>query len=267
VLARQPKEVAGSADIVGGLPRVTEVFEARTPKDPAVMAEISGRVELYHDKRKGKITIRVISDSGQETDHHVPQGKHLLVHTGDYIVAGDALTEGPLIPHDILNIKGEEDLYVYMLEEVQNVYRAQGVPLSDKHIEIILRQMLGKVRVLAPGDTDLLPNEVVDRFQFRERNDQNGALVRITESGDTTLGVGALVTKEEFREANGLAEAAGKHPARARKTKPATARTLLLGITKASLQSESFISAPHSRRPPRCSPRRRCAGRSITSRA
>jgi DNA-directed RNA polymerase subunit beta' len=134
MLARQPKEVAGSADIVGGLPRVTEVFEARTPKDPAVMAEISGRVELYHDKRKGKITIRVISDSGQETDHHVPQGKHLLVHTGDYIHAGDALTEGPLIPHDILNIKGEEDLYVYMLEEVQNVYRAQGVPLSDKHI-------------------------------------------------------------------------------------------------------------------------------------
>ncbi len=242
MLARQPKEVAGSADIVGGLPRVTEVFEARTPKDPAVMAEISGRVELYHDKRKGKITIRVISDSGQETDHHVPQGKHLLVHTGDYIHAGDALTEGPLIPHDILNIKGEEDLYVYMLEEVQNVYRAQGVPLSDKHIEIILRQMLGKVRVLAPGDTDLLPNEVVDRFQFRERNDQNANLVRITESGDTTLGVGALVTKEEFREANAVAESDGKHSAKARKTKPATARTLLLGITKASLQAESFLS-------------------------
>jgi DNA-directed RNA polymerase subunit beta' len=242
MLARQPKEVAGSADIVGGLPRVTEVFEARTPRDPAVMAEISGRVELYHDKRKGKITIRVVSDSGQETDHHVPQGKHLLVHTGDYVHAGDPLTEGPLIPHDILNIKGEEDLYIYMLEEVQNVYRAQGVPLSDKHIEIILRQMLGKVRVVTPGDTDLLPNEVVDRFQFRERNDQTGNLVRITESGDTTLGVGALVTKEEFREANGLAEADGKNGAKARKTKPATMRTLLLGITKASLQAESFLS-------------------------
>ncbi len=184
----------------------------------------------------------LVADKARELIVQGRQGKHLLVHTGDYIHAGDALTEGPLIPHDILNIKGEEDLYVYMLEEVQNVYRAQGVPLSDKHIEIILRQMLGKVRVLAPGDTDLLPNEVVDRFQFRERNDQNANLVRITESGDTTLGVGALVTKEEFREANAVAESDGKHSAKARKTKPATARTLLLGITKASLQAESFLS-------------------------
>ena len=142
MLARQPKEAARSADIVGGLPRVTEIFEARIPKDPAVMAEISGRVELYSDKRKGKMTIRVVSDAGLEHDHHVPQGKALLVHTGDRIEAGDALTEGPMIPADILRIKGEDALYVYMLDEVQNVYRAQGVPISDKHIEVILRQML-----------------------------------------------------------------------------------------------------------------------------
>ncbi len=242
MLARQPKEVAGSADIVGGLPRVTEVFEARTPKDPAVMAEISGRIELLPDKRKGKMTIRIASDSGQEIDHHVPQGKHLLVHTGDYIRAGDPLTEGPLIPHDILNIKGEEDLYVYMLEEVQNVYRAQGVPLSDKHIEIILRQMLGKVKVLSPGDTDLLPNEVVDKFEFRDRNDEIAAKVRVSEPGDTTLAINALVTKDEFREANAVAEAEGKTAAKAKRTRPATAKTLLLGITKASLQAESFLS-------------------------
>jgi DNA-directed RNA polymerase subunit beta' len=242
MLARQPKEVAGSADIVGGLPRVTEVFEARTPRDPAVMAEISGRVELYSDKRKGKVTIRVVSSAGQEIDHHVPQGKHLLVHTGDYVRAGDALTEGPLIPHDILAIKGEEDLHVYMIEEVQNVYRAQGVPLSDKHIEIILRQMLSKVRVLSPGDTDLLPNEVVDKFYFRQRNDEIQTRVRVAEPGDTPLPAGALVHKDEFREANALAEAEGKSPAKAKRTRPATARTLLLGITKASLQAESFLS-------------------------
>ncbi|MHC4429401.1 MAG: DNA-directed RNA polymerase subunit beta', partial [Planctomycetota bacterium] len=242
MLARQPKEVMGSADIVGGLPRVTEVFEARNPKDPAVMAEISGQVELYSDKRKGKVTIRIVSESEQEIDHHVPQGKHLLVHTGDYVRAGDPLTEGPLIPHDILNIKGEEDLYVYMLEEVQNVYRAQGVPLSDKHIEIILRQMLSKVRVLMPGDTDLLPNEVIDKFQFRERNRQTAAMVRVSDSGDTSMPLEALVTREDFKEANALAEAEGKSPAKAKKTKPATARTLLLGITKASLQAESFLS-------------------------
>ncbi|MHC4100674.1 MAG: DNA-directed RNA polymerase subunit beta', partial [Planctomycetota bacterium] len=242
MLARQPKEVLGSADIVGGLPRVTEVFEARTPKDPAVMAEISGRVELYSDKRKGKMTIRIISDADQEIDHHVPQGKHLLVHTGDYIHAGDPLTEGPLIPHDILNIKGEEDLYVYMLEEVQNVYRAQGVPLSDKHIEIILRQMLSKVRVLSPGDTDLLPNEVVDKFYFRERNAAIATKVRVSEPGDTGLAAGALVDRETLKEASAVAEAEGKTPAKAKRTRPATAKTLLLGITKASLQAESFLS-------------------------
>ncbi len=242
MLARQPKEVLGSADIVGGLPRVTEVFEARTPKDPAIMCEISGRVELYSDKRKGKVTIRIVSSSGQEIDHHVPQGKHLLVHTGDYVRAGDPLTEGPLIPHDILAIKGEEDLYVYMIEEVQNVYRAQGVPLSDKHIEIILRQMLSKVRVLSPGDSDLLPNEVVDKFHFREKNTEIANKVRVSEPGDTSLPAGALVTKDELREANGLAEAEGKTTAKAKRTRPATAKTLLMGITKASLQAESFLS-------------------------
>ncbi len=242
MLARQPKEVAGSADIVGGLPRVTEIFEARTPKDPAVTAEISGRVELYSDKRRGKMTIRVISEGELEHDHHVPQGKHLLVHTGDKVQAGDALTEGPLIPHDILRIRGEDALHNYMLEEVQNVYRAQGVPISDKHIEVILRQMLGKVRVLSPGDTELLPNDVVDKFQFREQNTAVANSLRIESNGDTGLPVDALVDREEVKEANALADAEGKEAAKTKKAKPATAKTLLLGITKASLQAESFLS-------------------------
>lgn len=242
MLARQPKEVAGSADIVGGLPRVTEIFEARTPKDPAVAAEISGVVELYSDKRKGKMTIRIVSEGEIEHDHHIPQGKHLLVHTGDRINAGDPLTEGPLIPHDILRIRGEEALYNYMLEEVQNVYRAQGVPISDKHIEIILSQMLGKVLVLSPGDTDLLPNEVVDRFHFREYNEEVTRKLRILDPGGTTMPVDALIDKEEVKEANALAEAAGEDPAKTKRGKPAAGMTLLLGITKASLQAESFLS-------------------------
>jgi DNA-directed RNA polymerase subunit beta' len=242
MLARQPREVAGSADIVGGLPRVTEIFEARVPKDPAITAEISGTVELHSDKRKGKMTIRIISDSGEEVDHHVPQGKHLLVHGGDVVAAGDPLTEGPLIPQDILRIRGEEALHNYMLDEVQNVYRAQGVPISDKHIEVILRQMLSKVRVLSPGDTNLLPNEVVDKFHFRDENDKVASMLRIAESGDTNLPVGALVHKDEVKEQNALAEAEGKQPAKTKRTRPATAQTLLLGITKASLQSESFLS-------------------------
>ncbi|QOJ18565.1 MAG: DNA-directed RNA polymerase subunit beta' [Phycisphaeraceae bacterium] len=242
MLARQPKEVAGSADIVGGLPRVTEIFEARTPKDPAVMAEISGKVELHSDKRKGKMTIRVISDAGIEMDHHVPQGKHLLVHTGDYVTAGDPLTEGPLVPADILRIKKEDALYIYMLEEVQNVYRAQGVPISDKHVEVILRQMLSKIRIQSPGDTEFLPYEVVDKVRFRDANNALASKVRITESGDTTLPVGALVTRDEVREQNAAAEAEGKQPAKSKPAKPATGKTLLLGITKASLQAESFLS-------------------------
>ncbi|MCC7203449.1 MAG: DNA-directed RNA polymerase subunit beta', partial [Phycisphaeraceae bacterium] len=210
MLARQPRDVAGSADIVGGLPRVTEVFEARKPRDPAVLAEISGSVELRSDKRRGKMTITVKSEGGLEKEHHVPQDRHLLVHTGDYVAAGDPLIDGPLIPHDILRIKGEDALYTYLLDEVQNVYRSVGQAINDKHIEIILAQMLRKIRVENPGDTTLLPNEVVDKFQFRASNDAIANMAKVKESGDTTLPVGALVTKAEAREANAKAEADGK---------------------------------------------------------
>ena len=243
MLGRQPRSAAGSQDIVGGLPRVTEIFEARKPKDPAIMAEISGRVEILTEKRRGsKITIKVSGESGIEKEHHVPADKTLLVHTGDFIQAGDPLTEGPLDPKDILRIKGEESLWTYMLDEVQNVYRAQGVVINDKHIEIILAQMLRKVRVEAPGDSDLLPHEVVDKFVFRQKNRQIETMVRVTESGGTDLPVGALVSKTEIKEANAKAEAAGKEGAKAKRAKPATGRTLLLGVTKAALSSDSFLS-------------------------
>jgi DNA-directed RNA polymerase subunit beta' len=241
-IAIQPKEAGRSADIVGGLPRVTELFEARNPKDPSVLAEIEGRVELLSDKRKGKMTIRVVADGGEEFDHHVAQGKHLRVHTGDRVEAGDALTEGPQVPADILRIKGEEALYTYMLDEVQNVYRAQGVAISDKHIETILRQMLGKVKVSTPGDTDFLPNQVVERFELKARNEELGSMLRVEDPGDTDLAIGSLVSKEEAKEANALAKDKGGKEAKTRKPKPATYKTLLLGITKASLQSESFLS-------------------------
>ncbi len=242
LLARQPRQASGTQDIVGGLPRVTEIFEARKPKDPAVMAEISGRVELHSDKRKGKMTIRVISDSGIEKDHHVPQDRHLLVHTGDYVQAGDPLIEGPLVPHDILRIKGEEALWAYMLDEVQNVYRAQGVTINDKHIEVILAQMLRKVRVENPGDTDLLPYDVVDKWDFKRKNARVAEMLRVTDSGGTDLPVNALAHRDEVREANLKAEAAGKEIAKTKKARPATGRTLLLGITKAALSSDSFLS-------------------------
>ena len=242
MLARQPRGVAGSADIVGGLPRVTELFEARKPKDPATMAEISGNVELRSDKRRGKMTVVIKSEGGLEKEHHVPQDRHLLVHTGDFVQAGDPLIDGPLIPHDILRIKGEEALYNYLLEEVQNVYRAQGVVINDKHIEVIVSQMLRKVRVENPGDTDMLPFDVVDKFRFRAENQRIANMVRVVEAGDTGLAVGSMVTKSEIKEANAKAEAEGKAGAKAKKPRPANGRTLLLGITKASLQSESWLS-------------------------
>src|SRR5205085_3148063 len=187
MLARQPRESAGTQDITGGLPRVTEIFEARKPKDPAVLAEISGAVEIRSDKRRGKMTIIVRAESGMEKEHHVPQDKELQVHAGDFVEAGDPLIRGPRIPHDILRINGEEALYQYLLNEVQNVYRSQGVKINDKHIEIILNQMLRKVKVEDPGDAKFLPGEVVDKFRFRQSNDTVGHSERIAETGGTNF--------------------------------------------------------------------------------
>jgi DNA-directed RNA polymerase subunit beta' len=222
LLAHQPRATGGTQDITGGLPRVTEVFEARKPKDPAAMAEISGRVELRSDKRKGKMTITIRSESGMEKEHHVPRDRHLNVHTGDLAEAGDALTDGPLVPHDILRIKGEEALQRYLTTEIQNVYRSQNVNINDKHIEIICSQMMRKVEIESVGDSSFLPGEVVDKFLFKKENEQLTNSVKITDAGDAAdLHVGQISSKKE----------------------PATAKTLLLGITKASLWSESFIAA------------------------
>ncbi|CAN5862742.1 DNA-directed RNA polymerase subunit beta' [soil metagenome] len=244
MLARQPRAASGSQDIVGGLPRVTEIFEARRPKDPAVMATVEGRVEIHSDKRKGKITIIVIPEHAPELQkaHHVSTDKTLLVHTGDVVEAGQPLTEGPLDPKEILAIKGEEALWAYMLDEVQNVYRAQGVTINDKHIEVILSQMLRKVRVENPGDTDLLPYDVVDKWEFKRRNAGIMDMFIVTDAGGTELALNEKVHRDTIREANVRAEAAGRELCKTKRARPATGRTLLLGITKAALSSESFLS-------------------------
>jgi len=243
LLARQPRAVSSTQDITGGLPRVTEIFEARKPKEPAVMAEISGQVEIRADKRRGKMTIIVRAEAGMEKEHHVPQDKQLLVHAGDWVEAGDPLTEGPLVPHDILRIRGEEALQNYLLSEVQAVYRMQNVSINDKHIETILAQMLRKVRVESSADSAFLPGEMVDKHCFHEERERLARSVRITDPGDTKLRVGQIVSKTELAEVNERVEESGGSPAKGKRPKPATAKTLLLGITKASLQSESFLSA------------------------
>jgi DNA-directed RNA polymerase subunit beta' len=244
LLAHQPRASGGTQDITGGLPRVTEVFEARKPKDPAAMAEISGRIELKSDKRKGKMTIIVRSEGGMEKEHHVPRDRHLIVHAGDMVEAGDPLTDGPLVPHDILRIKGEEALQRYLIGEIQNVYRSQNVNINDKHIEIIASQMMRKVEIESVGDGNFLPGEVVDKYTFRLENERLANSLKITNVGDATDVVEEqIITKDELAAINEKVEMIGGEPAKGRKPRPATAKTLLLGITKASLQSESFIAA------------------------
>jgi DNA-directed RNA polymerase subunit beta' len=187
ILARLPRSSGGTQDITGGLPRVTEIFEARKPKEPAAMAEISGIVELKTDKRRGKMTIIIRNESGMEKEHHVPLDSNLNFHTGDHVQAGDALIDGPLVPHDILRIKGEEALQRYLLREVQNVYRSQSVNINDKHIEIIVSQMMNKVEIETVGDSPFLPGEVVDKAEFRRVNAELAKSLRVVDPGDTDL--------------------------------------------------------------------------------
>ncbi len=243
LLAKTPREVAGTQDITGGLPRVTEIFEARKPKDPAVIAEIDGTVELLGEKRRGKRTIIVRSETGIEREHLVSHGKHLRVHAGDYVKAGEALVDGPLVPHDILRISGEEAVQQYLTREIQNVYRSQRVEIDDKHIEIIVAQMLRKVRIETVGDTGLLPGSVMDKFEFRAQNQRLHGCQKITHKGDSDFTEGTVVPKEAIEQVNAQIEALGGDPVKGSRPKPATASTQLLGITKASVQSASFISA------------------------
>jgi DNA-directed RNA polymerase subunit beta' len=242
-LAEMNRESKGVADITGGLPRVTEIFEARKPKDPAVIAEVDGVVELQQTKRRGKRTILIRSESGVEHEHLVPHGKRFLVHTGDHVKAGQALVDGPLVPHDILRVSGEEAVQQYLTHEIQQVYRSQRVEINDKHVEVIIARMLRKVRIDSPGDTSLLPGLVMDKFEFRRVNDEILGCVKISDPGDSDLEVGRLVPREALESSNAPIEAMGGTPAKGKKPKLATASTQLLGITKASVQSSSFISA------------------------
>ncbi|MBP5234036.1 MAG: DNA-directed RNA polymerase subunit beta' [Planctomycetes bacterium] len=203
VLARTTREVGGSQDITGGLPRVTELFEARKPKDPAIMAEVDGKVEICKQLRRTKRVINVIDANGEVHEHLVPHNKMVLVHDGDQVKAGDALINGPLVPHDILSIKGERALQEYLMAQVQMVYRGQNVRIDDKHIETLIRQMLNKVQITDPGDTDFLLTDSVSKARLKREN--------------------AKVL--------------------ARGGKPAEYTPILQGVARASLSSDSVIAA------------------------
>ncbi len=242
-VAETPREATGITDITGGLPRVTEIFEARKPKDPAVLAEIDGIVEILGEKRRGKRSIIVKSESGIEVEHLVPPGKRFLVHAGDFVKAGSSLVDGPLVPHDILRVSGEEAVQQYLLHEIQSVYRSQRVEINDKHIEIIIARMLRKVKIEASGDTNLLPGLVCDRFDFRRVNEDLAKSLKISDKADSDFEEGQIVAKDHLQQVNSQIEALGGTPSKGSKPKPATCSTQLLGITKASVQSKSFISA------------------------
>jgi DNA-directed RNA polymerase subunit beta' len=248
LLAKTPREVGGTQDITGGLPRVTEIFEARKPREPAVMAEIAGKVRLG-DKRRGKRSILVQSmddeghDIGEEREHLVPHGKHLRVHTGDYVKEGDPLVDGPLVPHDILRISGVDAVQNYLVREVQSVYRSQRVEIDDKHIEIIVASMLRKVKVETMGDTGLLPGSVIDKFAFREVNERLRECIKVKDPSDSKFEINKLVAKEAFEDERTRVESDGKKPPTFVPPTPATCSVVLLGITKAAVQSDSFISA------------------------
>jgi DNA-directed RNA polymerase subunit beta' len=243
VLVKIPRVMGRSRDITGGLPRVTELFEARNPSNPAIVAEIDGVVAFGNVKR-GNREIIVESREGLVKKYLVPLTRHIMVQDGDFVKAGTSLSDGATTPGDILSIKGPFAVQEYLVNEIQEVYRLQGVKINDKHIEVIVRQMMRKVSIVDPGDTKFLEDDTVDKFDFMVENDWIFDKKVITEGGDSDkLHPGQIVTLREIREENSMLRRNDKKIVEYRDAAPATSAPLLQGITKASLGTQSWISA------------------------
>jgi DNA-directed RNA polymerase subunit beta' len=222
--------------------RIEDLFEARARPRHAILAEIAGRVSIRPGSRKGKVTIVVTDDAGVGHKHHVPETRGLLVQSGLWVEAGEALTDGPPNPADLLRLYGEDALFSHFLAEVQDLYRTQGFVVLDSHFEVILRQMVSKVRVSDPGDTALHLNDVVDEANFHKLNDALADRLRVMDPGETTFRAGAVLDGAEIRAANAKARAEGKRPCQTRSLRPASATAMLHGITKTALLTDSFLS-------------------------
>ncbi|MBO4817576.1 MAG: DNA-directed RNA polymerase subunit beta' [Bacteroidales bacterium] len=243
VIIKIPRAIGKSSDITGGLPRVTELFEARNPSNPAIISEINGEVIMGKIKR-GNREIVVKNRSGVEKHYLVPLTKQILVQENDYVKAGTRLSDGGISPTDILNILGPVKAQEYIVNEVQAVYRLQGVKINDKHFEIIVRQMMRKVQIGNPGDTEFLPDELVDKWVFMDANDRIYGKFFITEAGDSQkYSAGEIISAREMRNENQSLERQGLKLMAVREARPATARQVLQGITRAALKTDSFISA------------------------
>jgi len=241
-LVKIPKEIGKTRDITGGLPRVAELFEARKPSNPAVMTEINGTVS-FGDTKRGVRKIHVMGVDGEERKYSIPYGKHVIVHDGDFINAGTNLCEGAISPEDILHVLGPAAVRDYLVNEIQEVYRLQGVKINDKHIEVIVGQMMLKVSVKETGDTRFLEEDRIAKRDFFTENDRISQMIIVNEVGDSDLEEDSMIDRTEFLEINKDLKADGKELATYRKPKPATFEPILMGITRASLNTESFISA------------------------
>ena len=243
IIIKIPRAIGKSSDITGGLPRVTELFEARNPSNPAIVSEINGEVIMGKIKR-GNREIIIKHRSGIEKHYLVPLTKQILVQENDYVKAGTRLSDGAVSPTDILTILGPIKVQEYIVNEIQEVYRLQGVKINDKHFEIIVRQMMRKVQINDPGDTEFLPEELVDKWAFMDTNDAIYGKFYVMDPGDSqTYEEGDIITAREMRGENSSLERQGLNMMVLREAKPATASQVLQGITRAALKTNSFISA------------------------
>ncbi|MDR0661409.1 MAG: DNA-directed RNA polymerase subunit beta' [Prevotellaceae bacterium] len=243
ILVKIPRAIGKSGDITGGLPRVTELFEARNPSNPAVVSEIDGEVSLGKIKR-GNREVTVRSKTGEEKKYLVPLSKQILVQENDYVRAGTPMSDGAITPLNILAIQGPTKVQEYIVNEIQEVYRMQGVKINDKHFEVIVRQMMRKVEIIDPGDTRFLPEQLVDKLEFMQENDWIYDKKVIVDAGDSQIfKPGEIVTSRRLRDENSSLKRKDMRQAEARDAVPATSSQVLQGITRAALQTSSFLSA------------------------
>jgi len=242
-LVRISRSVFSAGGITGGLPRVTELFEARNPSNPAVVSEIDGEVTMGKLKR-GNREIIITSKSGDQHKYLVPLSRQILVQEHDAVRAGTALSDGEITPNDILAIKGPTVVQEYIVNEVQNVYRLQGVKINDKHFEIIVRQMMRKVRIDDPGDTTFLEQQLVDKLDFADENDRIWGKKVVVDAGDSdNLHKGQIVSARKLRDENSSLKRRDLRPVQVRDAVAATSTQILQGITRAALGTKSFMSA------------------------
>ena len=242
-MVKIPRVSGMMGDITGGLPRVTELFEARNPSNPAVVSEIDGIVAFGKIKR-GNREIIVTSRTGEVKKYLVNLSKHILVQENDFVRAGVPLSDGSITPADILAIKGPTKVQEYLVNEIQEVYRLQGVKINDKHFEVIVRQMMRKVIIADPGDTRFLEGKVVNKSDFMQANDEIFGMKVVVEAGDSeTAKKGQIISARKLREENSRLKRQDKQAVEARDAVAATSSPVLQGITKASLQTQSFVSA------------------------